>query len=650
MIYIVGAGPGASDLITLRGAQLLQEADVICYAGSLVNPELLKMAPPGTQIYDSAKMALPEIVRCLSEADKSGLKAVRLQTGDPSLYGAVREEVDELKKQGCDVSIVPGVSSFSAAAAACLLEYTVPEKTQSLVITRAAGRTPVPEKEGLAQWAAHGSSMVLFLSAGQLNQVQSQLYQAGYREESPVILAYKVSWSDEKILRCSLKELPQKAEEAGIHRHALLILGPCLEETTTRSKLYDAHFSTGYRSAQGSRQVIDHQEVSRSSAEQGTAPSPLPPLSIACFTDVGETLGRSLADQWPAGGQVSRIGSGELSAWAEKGFTSSSPTALVFIGSCGIAVRALAPFIQSKTQDPPCLVVDEAGDHVISLLSGHIGGANALCEAIAALLQAQPIITTASEVRGQWAVDRWAVEQNLGLRNTKAIKGISSELLRGGTVSLHTAYQIWGELPKGVVYSTAPSASSDPGDPEQERVQKLNPDRPLICLSDRPQTLPDSTLQLIPKTLVLGIGCRRGASAQQIDFLVSQALSKAGFLSEAVLAVHSIDLKAEEPGLLTFCAEKGWPLKTFSAEELNQVEGVQNPSSFVLSVTGTDSVAERSALKGSDRLILEKQAGDGVTCALGLRLPQIRFPALSCPAGQAATMADQSVSPERRKS
>ena len=198
---------------------------MICYAGSLVNPELLKMAPPRAQIYDSARMALPEIVRYLAQADKSGLKAVRLQTGDPSLYGAVREEVDELKKQGCDVAIVPGVSSFSAAAAACLLEYTIPEKTQSLVITRAAGRTPVPEKEELSRWADHGSSMVLFLSAGQLNQVQSQLYLAGYREESPVVLAYKVSWPDEKILRCSLKDLPQKAEEANIHRHALLILG-----------------------------------------------------------------------------------------------------------------------------------------------------------------------------------------------------------------------------------------------------------------------------------------------------------------------------------------------------------------------------------------------------------------------------------------
>lgn len=252
MIHFVGAGPGAVDLITVRGARLLGEADVIIYAGSLVNPELLKYKKESGKVYDSSSMTLEEVISVMDTAEKEGKTTVRLHTGDPSLYGAIREQMDELDRLGYSYEVTPGVSAFSGAAAALNAEFTLPGVSQSVIITRMAGRTPVPEGERLKTLAGHGCTMVLFLSTGLLENVERELISGGYSPDTPAAIVYKASWPDERIFHCTVSTLAATARENGITRTALIVVGEFLKKDYERSKLYDPSFTHGYR--QGTEQ------------------------------------------------------------------------------------------------------------------------------------------------------------------------------------------------------------------------------------------------------------------------------------------------------------------------------------------------------------------------------------------------------------
>lgn len=247
MVHFVGAGPGATDLITLRGKKLLEQADVIIYAGSLVNPQLLDGRKSGCQVYNSASMTLEEVISVMQESHKKHQDIVRLHTGDPSLYGAIREQMDELDRLGIAYDVTPGVSSFSGAAAALKAEYTLPNSSQTVIITRAEGRTPVPEKEKLSLLAAHGATMVLFLSTGLLKKVQHELLLGGYAPDTPAAIVYKATWEDEKVFRCTVSTLEKTARENGIHQTALITIGRFLDGEYDRSKLYDPSFTHGCR-------------------------------------------------------------------------------------------------------------------------------------------------------------------------------------------------------------------------------------------------------------------------------------------------------------------------------------------------------------------------------------------------------------------
>ena len=254
MVHFVGAGPGAADLITLRGAELLRQADVVIYAGSLVNPALLGNCRADCEIHNSAAMALEQVLAVMERAEAAGKTTVRLHTGDPSLYGAIREQMDALRERGIPFDLTPGVSSFSAAAAALGAEYTLPGVSQSLILSRLAGRTPVPAGEELSQLAAHGASMVLFLSAGMLPQVQEELLAGGaYTPETPAALVYKVSWPEERLCRCTLGTLAETGARERIQKTALVLVGDFLAGPYEHSKLYDPDFSTEYRKARGER-------------------------------------------------------------------------------------------------------------------------------------------------------------------------------------------------------------------------------------------------------------------------------------------------------------------------------------------------------------------------------------------------------------
>ncbi|WP_297208799.1 precorrin-4 C(11)-methyltransferase [uncultured Flavonifractor sp.] len=249
MVHFIGAGPGGADLITVRGARLLGEADVIIYAGSLVNPALLEYRKADCQVHDSASMTLEQVVEVMAAAEAAGSTTVRLHTGDPSLYGAIREQMDELDRRGISYDVTPGVSSFSGAAAALCAEYTLPDVSQSVIITRMAGRTPVPEGERLRKLAGHGCTMVLFLSTGLLEQVEKELAAGGYPPHTPAAIVYKATWPEERVYRCTVSTLAQTARENHITKTALITIGNFLGEKYERSKLYDPTFTHEFREA-----------------------------------------------------------------------------------------------------------------------------------------------------------------------------------------------------------------------------------------------------------------------------------------------------------------------------------------------------------------------------------------------------------------
>ena len=245
----MGAGPGAEDLITVRGQRLLQEADIIIYAGSLVNPGLLKNAKEGCKIYDSAYMTLDEVLNVIFEAEEKGLMTVRLHTGDPSIYGAIKEQMDGLDTKNIEYDVCPGVSSMSGVASALKVEYTLPDVSQTIIITRAEGRTEVPEKESLKSMACHKATMLLFLSSSLADKVKADLIEGGYEPTTPVAVVYKATWPDQRILHTTLENLPEDMKKESITKTAMIVVGHVLNSDYKLSKLYDPTFSTEFREA-----------------------------------------------------------------------------------------------------------------------------------------------------------------------------------------------------------------------------------------------------------------------------------------------------------------------------------------------------------------------------------------------------------------
>lgn len=248
-VYIVGAGPGDPELITLKGKRLLGEADVVIYAGSLVHPALLSHAKQGARIYNSASMTLPEVIAVMEESAAKGETVVRLHTGDPAIYGAIQEQMDELDKRGISYEVVPGVSSFLATAAALRQEYTLPDVSQTVIVTRNEGRTPVPPKEKLASLASHQATMCIFLSVHMIEDVVKELLEGGYPADTPIAVVQRASWPEQKIVRATLETIAQEIAGEKIDRTAMIVVGKCLDASYALSRLYAPEFAHGYRDA-----------------------------------------------------------------------------------------------------------------------------------------------------------------------------------------------------------------------------------------------------------------------------------------------------------------------------------------------------------------------------------------------------------------
>lgn len=249
MISFVGAGPGNVDLITIKGRRLLEEADVVIYAGSLVSKEHLEFCKEGAELYNSASMTLEEVIEVIERSVKDNLKVVRLHTGDPTIYGAIREQMDLLDEKGISYEVVPGVSSFTAACASIKKEFTLPDVSQTIILTRIEGRTPVPEEEDLESLAKHKASMAIFLSVQEIDRVVEKLVKGYGRDDIPVAIVYKATWEDEKVIFGTLKDIEEKVKQENINKMAQILVGNFIEGEYGRSKLYDPSFTHKFRSA-----------------------------------------------------------------------------------------------------------------------------------------------------------------------------------------------------------------------------------------------------------------------------------------------------------------------------------------------------------------------------------------------------------------
>ena len=650
MVHFVGAGPGACDLITVRGMNRIKEADVIIYAGSLVNPELLSYAKADCEIYNSAHMTLEDVVSVMREAEAAGKGTVRLHTGDPSVYGAIREQMDLLDECGIAYDVCPGVSAVFGAAASLACEYTLPDVTQTLILTRAEGKTPVPEKENLRSLAAHRASLVLYLSSGLARKVRQDLLLGGYAEDTPVAVVYKATWPEEKIIRTTLAKLPEDMEAAGITKTALIIVSPALGSVYEKSRLYDAAFATEYRGATeiafpaGIRRVLLITCSVRGYATMQKLAKKLENISGA------EIITKVKCEALP---EVSMRET--VKACVDTYF--EQVDAIVFVTASGIAVRSVAEHLAHKSEDPAIVCMDECGKHVISLVSGHAGGANALTQMLADVMWATPVITTATDVEGRFSIDDYARKHNLVVTDWAKAKAISAEVLAAGAepVWIEESVVAQGEE-KGAceIRKELKSTGIDgcenrvdgcengidgcenriDGCKNRVDVKRLQIGSHQVIITPKDVPVDAQTLQLIPRCIVAGVGCKKGTPVDKIEHAVQEAFAKAGLRMEALCAVASIDLKKEEAGLLEFCETRNVPFETYAAEELQAVPGTYSASEFVSGVTGVDNVCERSAVKYASEhgmnqdqrllcmqvdggeLLLRKQAYGGVTVAL----------------------------------
>lgn len=339
-------------------------------------------------------------------------------------------------------------------------------------------------------------------------------------------------------------------------------------------------------------------------------------VRIISFTNTGEALAAELARGLQ--GTAMRCGQPlSLDDWTRQGFETAD--ALVYVGAAGIAVRAIAPYVASKTSDPAVVVVDETAQFAISLLSGHLGGANELAERVAALCGATPVITTATDRHGVFAVDSWARRQGCVILNPEGIRVISARLLAGETIRVRSDWEIAGDAPEGItlIDTTTMDVSVN-----AMSADALADDDAALCdvhLSMRPSE--KAILQIVPQIAVLGIGCKKDVSCEAIEQVFTKACAEANLREQAVCKVCSIDRKADEPGLVRLCEEHGWTLETYTAEELRDVSGAFEGSAFVEETVGVDNVCERSAVRGSDggQLCVRKHAENGVTVAVALR-------------------------------
>ncbi len=593
-VIFAGAGPGAIDLITLRGLDAIKNAGVIIYAGSLVNPELLDNAKPGAEIFNSAEMSHEEVIEIMEKSVKAGKQVLRLHTGDPSIYGAIAEQMRDLDRREIDYEVIPGVSSAFAAAAELNLEMTIPGITQTAIFTRRSGRTPVPEQENLKNLAANDATLAIFLSIADMDGLVSDLIFAGRSPDSPAAVVYRASWPNRKIVRGTLNDIAEKVRQAGITRQAMIITGEALSGQGDKSRLYAGDFAHGYRNPQMG--AFTGKTAVYGITEKGTHKA----AEIAAGLKDSALF---IPEKFSAGFANAEIcGTGEFAKTVEKNWTGFDGH--IFVMACGIVVRHIAPLIRHKLTDPAVVVCDENGANIISLLSGHVGGGNRLSRIIAGITGGKAVITTATDVNGLTAFDEIAARKGWRIENPAKIKVLNTMLLEGKNIDLLLPEEIFNEF-----YSGIPNLKLvKPG-------EQLSGDGAVLLNAEINTDIP--CLNLEAKPVAVGIGCRKDTVCKDIEEAVLSVLAEASLNIEHVKKLGSIDAKQYEPGLLEFAKKHNLEIEFYSPEILNSVK-CPNISPVAEREFGVKAVAEAAALAGSgaECLLLEKRKFPRVTAAV----------------------------------
>jgi len=620
-VYFIGAGPGAPDLITVRGRDIIARADLILYADSLVDEAVpATYASPTARVVGSAGLELEQIVALMVETARAGGVVARVHTGDPSLYGAIHEQMAALDEQGVPYVIVPGVTAAFAAAARLGVELTVPEVTQTLIITRVAGRTPVPPGEDLRDLARHGASLALYLSVSQIEHVVAALLAGGaYSPDTPVAVVYRATWPDEQVTSGTLADIAARVREAGYTRHALILVGPALRASrpATRSRLYVAGFAHGYRQGQA---------TTGAPPEEGEAPH----TAVIAVTRAGARTAARLALELggrayvPAKFATEAPGATACTGPAREVVRAlwGRARALVLVMATGIAVRAVAPLLAGKASDPAVICLDEAGRAVVPLLGGHRAGANDLARRIAAFTGGFAAITTASDTRGLPAFDRLGHEAGWRIVEAAALTHAMACLVNGEALGCYVDPALpdqrrqlaaWLAACPDLTFVANPAELADARFAAALLVSQR-------ALADHWPVLRDKTVGYAPPVLVAGIGCRRGVPVEELRAALDATLADAGLDPRCLAALATAAIKADEPGLKALASERGVPLVIVPDAQLQALDPARFSSSAASAHLDLPGVAEPcAALASGGPLLVPKRAFARCTVAVALR-------------------------------
>ena len=660
-VYFIGAGPGAPDLITVRGRDIIAQADLILYADSLVEESVAQLARKAeARIETSSNLHLEQMLQLMVEAAQAGGVVARIHSGDPALYGATHEQMAYLEDYQIPYEIVPGVTAVFAAAAQLKTELTVPDVVQTIILTRTAGRTTMPAGEDLRTLAASGSSLAIYLSVSRIRHVVDDLLASGgYGPETPVAVHHKVTWPDESHVTGTLADIVEKVKKMGYTKHALILVSPALDpslkgkDRRTSSHLYDKSYTHRFRRAEDFKRgkerreaqgaingvVAGEKHLASQTQRQGSviialtrrgsqlAAKLAPALSaeLAVPTKFSQTITPSPQPDTPTStsNPQSPISPYPDSALAEVRRRWPNHSQLILVMPTGVAVRAIGPLLGHKSSDPAVVCLDEAGQSVIPLLGGHQAGANALAQRIAELTQGVAAITTASDVQGKPALDQvgqadgWRIDPASAVTYTSACL-VNDEpvgvYLDPDLVQLRSQVETWLAEADNLAWV--------------DQLDDLDLDAYAAGLIISHRQLSDHHLHFMekcvlyrPPILVAGMGCKRGVPASELRTALETTLREAGLALDSVAALATVDLKADEPGLQTLAAELNVPLKIIEQTELATLPADQFSPSAAQEKFDLPGVAEPCAvviagLQG--RLVVPKRSFERCTVAVSL--------------------------------
>ncbi|MEA4813047.1 MAG: precorrin-4 C(11)-methyltransferase [Anaerolineaceae bacterium] len=602
-VVFIGAGPGDPELMTLKGQKLMLSADLILYSGSLLPATLVENVSNAREIVNTARLTLNEQIALMRKAWSEGKTVARLHTGDPSIYGALTEQTQELDALGMDYEIIPGVSSVFAAAAALGIEFTLPELTQSLILTRMNGRTPVPQREVLRSMAAHRSSLALYLSTNLMDRVVEELEAAGYPPETPIAVVYRASWPDQRILRGTLEDIQVKLDAEEITHQGLVIVSPALSVQKNKQ----SHLYSSYQNHTMKREGVQIFALTKPAAELGkTLVIHLPNAEL--------NLPSNLIFEAAESEKIMAFTYGFREA-LQSAFRSAK--AIICIMASGIVVRELAPLLTDKHTDPAVLVTDVSGQFVVSLLGGHEAGANQLAEKVALLTGGQAVITTASDQKNLPALDLIAQKQGWLIGTESNLAGIMRTFVDEEPVTLFHESTI--SLPKELLDLPWAAIQELTTQPPPRAIPQAVVLSHKVLSPDLLRTLIKKVL-LIPKILSVGIGCNRGCPLEELEDALAKVLADERLSMQSVACLASIKEKSNETGLLALSNKLAIPLCFYNHEQIEALGNVFSPSPAAQKALGVSGVAEPCAMLGANtnQLLVSKRKFPNVTIALAL--------------------------------